>query len=53
MCSQNVSATDYSHGMPFGEEVAEFSDSECVGVDYEVRNNELLQQMALQMFPLS
>lgn len=51
--SQHVSATDHSHGTPFGEEAAEFSDSGCVGVDYEVRSDELLKQMALQMFPLS
>lgn len=51
--SQHVSATDYSHGTPFGEEATEFSDFDCVGVDYEVRNYELLKQMALQMFPLS
>lgn len=37
--SQRVSETDYSHS--------------CVGGDYEVTNNELLKQMALQMFPLS
>lgn len=51
--SEHVSGADYSRGTPFGEEAAEFSDSGCVGVDYEVRNNELLKQMALQMFPLS
>lgn len=51
--SQHVSAADYSHGTLFGEEDTEFSDSGCVGVDYGVRNNELLKQMALQMFPPS
>lgn len=51
--SQHVSATDYSHGTLFGEEATGFSDSGCVGVDYEVRNDELLKQMVLQMFPLS
>lgn len=43
MYSQHVSAADYSHGTPFGEEDTEFSDSGCVGVDYGVRNNELLK----------
>lgn len=51
--SQHVSEADYSHRSPFGEEATEFSDSGCVEVDYEVRNDELLKQMALQMFPLS
>lgn len=51
--SQHVSGTDYSHGTPFGEEVTEISDLGCVGVDYEVRNDELLKQIVLQMFPLS
>lgn len=53
MYSQHVSAADYSHGTPFGEGAAKFSDSDCAVVDYEVRNDELLKQMALQMFPLS
>ncbi len=51
--SQHVSASDYSHRTLFGEEATEFSDSGSDEVDYKVRNNELLKQMALQMFPLS
>lgn len=51
--SQHVSAADYSHGTPFGEEASRFSDSQLCRVDYEVRNSELLKQMALQIFPLS
>lgn len=41
MCQRQIILT--------GEEATGFS----VGVDYEVRNYELLKQMALQMFPLS
>lgn len=38
-----MSATDYSHKTPFGEEASKFSVSDWVGVDYEVSDDEFLK----------
>lgn len=54
MCTLNMYQQQIIHmGLHLERKLAGLVTPNCVGVDYEVRNSELLKQMALQIFPLS
>lgn len=54
MCTLNMYQQQIIHmGLHLERKLAGLVTPNCVGVDDEVRNSELLKQMALQIFPLS
>lgn len=54
MCTLNMYQQQIIHmGLHLERKLPGLVTPNCVGVDYEVRNSELLKQMALQIFALS